>query len=57
MTVPSAEEEKADFCIRRRTEDSVTVYFHHAAGELMVRVWEQITEEESEIEPCAELCT
>lgn len=60
MTVPSAEEESADFCIPRRTEDSVTVYFHHAAGELMVRVWEQAMEQasdlESEISRCVELC-
>ena len=40
MTVPSAAVEAADFCIRPRTEDSVTVFFHHASGELMVRVWE-----------------
>jgi CheY-specific phosphatase CheX len=41
MTVPSAEVEPADFCILPRTNDSVTVFFHHAAGELMVRVRQQ----------------
>lgn len=40
MTVPSAEIESSDFCILPRTEDSVTVFFHHDSGELMVRVWE-----------------
>lgn len=43
MTVPSAQVEPADFCILPRTEDSVTVFFHHASGELMVRVWEEMT--------------
>jgi CheY-specific phosphatase CheX len=42
MTVPSAEVEAADFCIPPRTQDSLTVFFHHATGELMVRVWEQM---------------
>jgi CheY-specific phosphatase CheX len=40
MTVPSAELESGDFCILPRTSDSVTVFFRHDAGELMVRVWE-----------------
>jgi CheY-specific phosphatase CheX len=48
MTVPFAEVESGDFCILPRTPDSVTVFFHHAAGELMVRVWEQIAEAKSE---------
>jgi CheY-specific phosphatase CheX len=56
MTVPSAVEEKADFCIPRRTQDSVTVYFHHPAGELMVRVWEREVDQESEISRCVGLC-
>ena len=41
MTVPSAEMESGNFSIPPRTPDSVTVFFHHASGELMVRVWEQ----------------
>lgn len=40
MTVPSAELESGDFCIAPRTDDSVTVFFRHPSGELMVRVWE-----------------
>jgi CheY-specific phosphatase CheX len=40
MTVPFAELETGDFCILPRTSDSVTVFFRHDAGELMVRVWE-----------------
>jgi len=24
------------------TEDTVTVFFHHGSGELMVRVWQQM---------------
>lgn len=56
MTVPNAEIEPADFCILPRTEDSVTVFFHHAAGQLMVRVWEYAVESKSEIEVLAQLC-
>jgi hypothetical protein len=48
MTVPTAEIEPGDFCIVPRTPDSVTVFFHHEAGELMVRVWQQGLEGESE---------
>lgn len=45
MSVPSAEIESEDFCVLPRTEDSVTVFFHHPAGELLVRVWqESVTE-------------
>lgn len=40
MSVPSAEFESGDFCIPAHTRDSVTVFFHHPAGELMVRVWQ-----------------
>ena len=61
MTVPSAEAESGDFCILPRTDDSVTVFFHHASGELMVRVWEQAPEQESEpkseTSELAQLCT
>ena len=44
MTVPSAEVESGDFCVPPRTQNSVTVFFRHAAGELMVRVWEDTRE-------------
>jgi len=40
MTVPSAEAVLEDFCVHPRTEDSVTVFFCHEAGELMIRVCE-----------------
>ena len=56
MTVPSAEVESGDFCIPPRTLDSVTVFFHHASGELMVRVWENSMEAESEADTYAQLC-
>jgi hypothetical protein len=41
MTVPSAQVESEDFCVLPRTLDSITVFFRHDSGELMVRVWEQ----------------
>ena len=41
MTVPSAQVEADDFCVLPRTADSITVFFRHDSGELMVRVWEQ----------------
>jgi|HubBroStandDraft_5_1064220.scaffolds.fasta_scaffold40714_2 CheY-specific phosphatase CheX len=56
MTVPSAEIEFGNFCIPPRTPDSVTVFFHHASGELMVRVWEYAMEAENENSSYAELC-
>lgn len=56
MTVPDAAVESRDFCILPRTPDSITVFFHHASGELMVRVWEQTTEAESENGTYAQLC-
>ena len=40
MSVPSAEIEDGDCCVLPRTEDSVTVFFAHDSGELMVRVCE-----------------
>jgi CheY-specific phosphatase CheX len=40
MSVPSAGMEDDDFCVLPRTENSVTVFFTHDSGELMVRVWE-----------------
>ena len=43
MSVPYALIEDGEFCVLPRTEDTVTVFFHHPAGELMVRVWRQIS--------------
>jgi CheY-specific phosphatase CheX len=45
LTVPCAEIVSGDFCILPRTQDSVTVFFHHDSGELMVRVWEDAPKE------------
>lgn len=56
MTVPSAELESGDFCIPPRTQDSVTVFFRHASGELMVRVWEHSMEAESENGRYTQMC-
>lgn len=42
MTVPSAGWEAGEFCVLPCTEDTITVFFHHGSGELMVRVWQQI---------------
>lgn len=56
MTVPFAEVVSADFCSLPRTQDSVTVFFRHAAGELMVRVWEQTLELKNQTSELAELC-
>jgi len=42
MTVPSAGWEAGEFCVLPCTEDTVTVFFHHGSGELMVRVWQQM---------------
>jgi len=41
MTVPESAVEAEGLCGARQTEDSLMVGFHHAAGDLMVRVWEQ----------------
>jgi CheY-specific phosphatase CheX len=56
MTVPSAEMESGNFCIPPRTPDSVAVFFHHASGELMVRVWEYAMDVEDENGSFAQLC-
>jgi hypothetical protein len=56
MTVPSAEVESGDFCIPPRTEDSVTVFFHHASGKLMVRVWEYSMEAQNENSTYGRMC-
>jgi CheY-specific phosphatase CheX len=41
MTVPASEVERARFCRFEHGENSLTVTFHHATGELMVRICEQ----------------
>jgi CheY-specific phosphatase CheX len=41
MAVPESAVEPVVFCGQPRTEDSLSVAFSHAAGDLMVRVWEQ----------------
>jgi CheY-specific phosphatase CheX len=57
MTVPFAAVEQADFCILPRTSNSVTVFFEHAAGELMVRVWEQKVDTNSDALHLEAMCT
>ena len=47
LSVPNAAIEEEDFCALARTEDSVTVFFAHESGELMVRVWEDLPVEEA----------
>jgi len=56
MTVPSAQWESGEFCVLPRTDDTVTVFFHHAAGELMIRVWQQTIVDTIAQEPLAPLC-
>jgi CheY-specific phosphatase CheX len=41
MTVPESAVEREGFCNPAWAEDSLVVAFRHAAGHLMVRVWEQ----------------
>jgi CheY-specific phosphatase CheX len=42
MTVPESAVEQEGFrCGPGRTDDSLAVAFRHAAGDLMVRIWEQ----------------
>lgn len=41
MTVPESAVEAAGFCGPPQSEDSLAVAFHHAAGDLMVRILEQ----------------
>ena len=48
MSVPSAEAISGDFCVCPRTDDSVTVFFRHTSGELMVGVWEDRPMEQAE---------
>ena len=46
MSVPAAEAEPANFCVMPRTHESVSVFFRHPSGELIVHVWEQVPETE-----------
>jgi CheY-specific phosphatase CheX len=41
MAVPESVVETERFCSQPRTEDSLSVAFRHAAGDLMVHIWEQ----------------
>jgi chemotaxis protein CheX len=41
MTVPESAVEQEGFCSPAWAEDSLVVTFRHAAGDLMVRIWEQ----------------
>ena len=41
MALPESAVESVGFCSEPRTEDSLSVAFRHATGDLMVRVWEQ----------------
>jgi CheY-specific phosphatase CheX len=41
MSVPESVVETEGFCSLPQTEDSLVVAFHHASGDLMVRIWEQ----------------
>jgi hypothetical protein len=56
MSVPSAEIECDDFCVLPRTEDSVTVFFAHDSGVLMVRVWEDETMERKASDSLLAIC-
>jgi CheY-specific phosphatase CheX len=49
MTVPSSEIEPGNFCISPRTPDSISVFFHHTSGELMIRVWETTSNSATEL--------
>ena len=44
MTVPESAVETEVFRGHGPTEDSLVVVFHHASGDLMVRIWEQACE-------------
>ena len=41
MTAPESAVEAVAFCELQRAENTLAVGFHHADGDLMVRVWEQ----------------
>lgn len=52
MTVPESTVEAEGLCVPSKTENTLTVAFRHADGEMMVRVWEQ--EPEIEAAPAGE---
>lgn len=56
MSVPSAGIEDDDLCVLPRTEDSLTVFFAHDSGELMVRVCEAEAQEQAEPEGLLARC-
>jgi hypothetical protein len=56
MSVPSAGIENDDYCVMPRTEDSVTVFFAHDSGELMVRVCEAEANDQSAQEGLLAMC-
>jgi CheY-specific phosphatase CheX len=41
MTVPESGVQTEEFLAPAQSEDSLAVAFHHASGDLMVRVWEK----------------
>ena len=41
MSVPESVAEAEKFSVQALSEDSLSVAFRHAAGDLMVRIWEQ----------------
>jgi len=41
MSVPESEVEGSGFCGPARADDALVVGFHHRAGDMMVRIWEQ----------------
>jgi len=41
MTVPESAVELTGFCGLPRTQDTLALGFHHADGDLVVRIWEQ----------------
>jgi len=56
MSVPSAGIENDELCVLPRTEDSVTVFFAHDSGELMVRVCEAEAQDRSAQEGLLAIC-
>ena len=56
MSVPSAGIENEDLCVLPRTEDSVTVFFAHESGELMVRVCEAEARDQTAQEGLLAIC-
>jgi hypothetical protein len=56
MSVPSAGVENDDLCALLRTEESVTVFFAHDSGELMVRVCEAESQNRTAQESLLAIC-